>query len=264
MCIFVFFFFSSRRRHTRSGRVTGVQTCALPISNLRSGFGVEACIEDIKKTVEHFILKCHPNVIMFTEFARKMTPETYNGFIEWMSSKGFPRSLGWKKNIDEQHDGPNQSSNQMAMETIVFTSLTEDQATLNRFPLVKTLAKDCKKPYDLSNGAILLMLVDSKKTFAYVHSTLCFGRGIMWDIFIKELQMLRDIPNCVVSGVYGPCRWCDFATVQGSSWIAQLLFAISKPTRFFFWNDRFHPWWSLGRHYTVIIPTWIRSNNYSA
>ena len=28
-----FFFFSSRRRHTRSGRVTGVQTCALPISS---------------------------------------------------------------------------------------------------------------------------------------------------------------------------------------------------------------------------------------
>ena len=27
----LFFFFSSRRRHTRSGRVTGVQTCALPI-----------------------------------------------------------------------------------------------------------------------------------------------------------------------------------------------------------------------------------------
>ena len=27
-----FFFFSSRRRHTRYGTVTGVQTCALPIS----------------------------------------------------------------------------------------------------------------------------------------------------------------------------------------------------------------------------------------
>ena len=27
------FFFSSRRRHTSSGRVTGVQTCALPIFN---------------------------------------------------------------------------------------------------------------------------------------------------------------------------------------------------------------------------------------
>ena len=27
----IFFFFSSRRRHTRSFHVTGVQTCALPI-----------------------------------------------------------------------------------------------------------------------------------------------------------------------------------------------------------------------------------------
>src|SRR3546814_10056785 len=30
--IFVSFFFSSRRRHTRCSLVTGVQTCALPIS----------------------------------------------------------------------------------------------------------------------------------------------------------------------------------------------------------------------------------------
>src|SRR3546814_2974236 len=29
----VFFFFSSRRRHTRCALVTGVQTCALPISS---------------------------------------------------------------------------------------------------------------------------------------------------------------------------------------------------------------------------------------
>src|SRR3546814_9395312 len=31
-CSFYFFFFSSRRRHTRCALVTGVQTCALPIS----------------------------------------------------------------------------------------------------------------------------------------------------------------------------------------------------------------------------------------
>src|SRR3546814_11419955 len=29
--LFIFFFFSSRRRHTRCALVTGVQTCALPI-----------------------------------------------------------------------------------------------------------------------------------------------------------------------------------------------------------------------------------------
>src|SRR3546814_3945197 len=31
------FFFSSRRRHTRCALVTGVQTCALPISTLTTG-----------------------------------------------------------------------------------------------------------------------------------------------------------------------------------------------------------------------------------
>src|SRR3546814_974345 len=31
MCEMLFFFFSSRRRHTRCALVTGVQTCALPI-----------------------------------------------------------------------------------------------------------------------------------------------------------------------------------------------------------------------------------------
>src|SRR3546814_4505419 len=31
-CFFMIFFFSSRRRHTRCALVTGVQTCALPIS----------------------------------------------------------------------------------------------------------------------------------------------------------------------------------------------------------------------------------------
>src|SRR3546814_6495594 len=32
--LFLFFFFSSRRRHTRCALVTGVQTCALPISRM--------------------------------------------------------------------------------------------------------------------------------------------------------------------------------------------------------------------------------------
>src|SRR3546814_9936568 len=31
LCLRLFFFFSSRRRHTRCALVTGVQTCALPI-----------------------------------------------------------------------------------------------------------------------------------------------------------------------------------------------------------------------------------------
>src|SRR3546814_8636763 len=36
---FLLFFFSSRRRHTRCALVTGVQTCALPISRRSGRFG---------------------------------------------------------------------------------------------------------------------------------------------------------------------------------------------------------------------------------
>src|SRR3546814_4468320 len=41
--LFFFFFFSSRRRHTRCALVTGVQTCALPISGI-VGYNPDACI----------------------------------------------------------------------------------------------------------------------------------------------------------------------------------------------------------------------------
>src|SRR6059058_6383050 len=47
---FFFFFFSSRRRHTRCRYVTGVQTCALPISPSASGVRMdchEGRMEDI-------------------------------------------------------------------------------------------------------------------------------------------------------------------------------------------------------------------------
>src|SRR3546814_10769092 len=39
VCVSILFFFSSRRRHTRCALVTGVQTCALPISFMHF-FGV--------------------------------------------------------------------------------------------------------------------------------------------------------------------------------------------------------------------------------
>src|SRR3546814_18752808 len=42
MCLF-YFFFSSRRRHTRCALVTGVQTCALPISARRGSAPAPQC-----------------------------------------------------------------------------------------------------------------------------------------------------------------------------------------------------------------------------
>src|SRR3546814_6921543 len=45
--MFVFFFFSSRRRHTRGALVTGVQTCALPISTTAQS--AEPEVKDLEK-----------------------------------------------------------------------------------------------------------------------------------------------------------------------------------------------------------------------
>src|SRR3546814_11880473 len=42
MCLWIVFFFSSRRRHTRCALVTGVQTCALPISEV-AGAAATGC-----------------------------------------------------------------------------------------------------------------------------------------------------------------------------------------------------------------------------
>src|SRR3546814_319431 len=47
-CLFFLFFFSSRRRHTSCALVTGVQTCALPISQMR-----QLLQEDILRQWEH-------------------------------------------------------------------------------------------------------------------------------------------------------------------------------------------------------------------
>src|SRR3546814_4344231 len=44
--LYVLFFFSSRRRHTRCALVTGVQTCALPISDLTDVRALEIRFEE--------------------------------------------------------------------------------------------------------------------------------------------------------------------------------------------------------------------------
>src|SRR3546814_192145 len=44
LSVFMFFFFSSRRRHTRCALVTGVQTCALPIY---TAYSTEAFIDEL-------------------------------------------------------------------------------------------------------------------------------------------------------------------------------------------------------------------------
>src|SRR3546814_15872687 len=91
----VYFFFSSRRRHTRCALVTGVQTCALPICDFRHllsclspNGGFENPIENLahrstrvgKPLVDHKHAACPPDVNSrstgtASEIKYSMTPE---------------------------------------------------------------------------------------------------------------------------------------------------------------------------------------------
>src|SRR3546814_4299609 len=59
----LFFFFSSRRRHTRCALVTGVQTCALPISpldDLKVGYFATAFEYDLSSLGLDFLIVDRP------------------------------------------------------------------------------------------------------------------------------------------------------------------------------------------------------------
>src|SRR3546814_9829495 len=60
---FLFFFFSSRRRHTRCALVTGVQTCALPIYSAIIAEGM--CAAGPAKIGTHIHQQCSVSVSKF-------------------------------------------------------------------------------------------------------------------------------------------------------------------------------------------------------
>src|SRR3546814_2901352 len=60
---YVFFFFSSRRRHTRCALVTGVQTCALPISETIRSFEAEGNTHVAEQTRNATIVAAPPSLL---------------------------------------------------------------------------------------------------------------------------------------------------------------------------------------------------------
>src|SRR5881409_988357 len=67
---FCFFFFSSRRRHTRCETVTGVQTCALPIWQERE----HEVVREPRRAVEDLVL-ANPPIHALEEVPDRASPE---------------------------------------------------------------------------------------------------------------------------------------------------------------------------------------------
>src|SRR3546814_8259440 len=59
MCVY-FFLFSSRSRHTRCALVTGVQTCALPISVVFPDVGYRGEHHGVEAKIVHPLLEVEP------------------------------------------------------------------------------------------------------------------------------------------------------------------------------------------------------------
>src|SRR3546814_2138515 len=71
----LFFFFSSRRRHTRCALVTGVQTCALPISADAFVIGVSPLQSDaFVAAVAHHRRLGRPTAVVAVELADLLPP----------------------------------------------------------------------------------------------------------------------------------------------------------------------------------------------
>src|SRR3546814_19109699 len=76
----LFFFFSSRRRHTRCALVTGVQTCALPISTLWAFDTTYMIYGAHFMLVAAFALARHDHIR--TDFVYRMAPVRWQAALD--------------------------------------------------------------------------------------------------------------------------------------------------------------------------------------
>jgi len=86
--VVVNFFCSSRRRHTRSGRVTGVQTCALPIYFF-----------------DRWRLKSMPNNLYKPEWEYNFSPDKVNFLLGQIKGEGRLMMYIGKNNFIETYEG---------------------------------------------------------------------------------------------------------------------------------------------------------------
>src|SRR3546814_2839017 len=91
------FFFSSRRRHTRCALVTGVQTCALPISRLPGAYlSLTFCRQGRGMTSDAEIWRTARDLIA-EQGAKRAEAYAKKQIDEMASSANFVGNLVWRR-----------------------------------------------------------------------------------------------------------------------------------------------------------------------
>src|SRR3546814_3437214 len=97
------FFFSSRRRHTRCALVTGVQTCALPIS----GAAYQRCyVHFLRNALDHLPRKADDDCLQELRwlYDRRNLAEARADLAQWLArwSAKYPRLTDWAEETIEE------------------------------------------------------------------------------------------------------------------------------------------------------------------
>src|SRR3546814_9503925 len=92
------FFFSSRRRHTRCALVTGVQTCALPISRHEAGHDVDLAADSllraICRTAGMAVNSAHHQAVKQAGAGVMVNALAPDGVVEGIEAPGYRFCLG--------------------------------------------------------------------------------------------------------------------------------------------------------------------------
>src|SRR3546814_1107506 len=95
-----FVFFSSRRRHTRCALVTGVQTCALPISYQR------CYVHFLRNALDHLPRKADDDCLQELRwlYDRRNLAEARADLAQWLArwSAKYPRLTDWAEETIEE------------------------------------------------------------------------------------------------------------------------------------------------------------------
>lgn len=204
--------------------LSGVRVRALlmPLANakrdIENGMGLENQGDEIRDRIERKVKEHDCNVLVLTEFHRGMSSHEYADFKRAMAAIGLTRACGFKRNVEMalQSDNDICKDNPMSMETIVFTSIPADVASLDRVCL-SYLERTETRDYPLVNGCVRMTFSSGKgtKSILFVHTTFSpTFPSATGDLLREELSAMCDMQPHLMLGDFN-------ITEKAAAWLKE-------------------------------------------
>src|SRR3546814_423078 len=138
----LYFFFSSRRRHTRCALVTGVQTCALPISMVKgaghsAGTSVGALVGAVYVAGQ---------LNEFAEWVGKLTMRDVFGLMDFTLTGGFVKGERLFGFFNEHHNNPDIEALEQRFVSVATEMQSGREIWITRGPVWAAARASCAMP----------------------------------------------------------------------------------------------------------------------